>query len=243
MLRYVLGGKEALLRRALGRLLADEFLAIRREFVNAEPLRQVFDQIAQLPYLGWIRSGEIPYVIVRALKPKVVVETGVAAGLSTACILAALEQNGLGELHSIDLPNYERAYLSALSKEPSAILPKDKSPGFLVPEGLRSRWHLHLGNSCDLLPHLLSKLRTLNLFLHDSEHTYGTMIFEYETAWLHLEPGGILLSDDVGWNDAFPDFCQRYRLSPVYFWFPGLGGVAKPSSARTNPEASNETHP
>ena len=39
---------------------------------------------------------------VRALHPEVVVETGVAAGYTSAHIAAALEENGRGELHSID---------------------------------------------------------------------------------------------------------------------------------------------
>src|SRR5688500_12760767 len=45
------------------------------------------------------------YVIVRAAKPKVVVETGVASGISSAHILLALAANESGTLHSIDFPN------------------------------------------------------------------------------------------------------------------------------------------
>src|SRR5258705_3995242 len=39
------------------------------------------------------------YVIVRAMKPQVIVETGVASGISSAHILRALAANRLGMLH------------------------------------------------------------------------------------------------------------------------------------------------
>ncbi len=230
--KYALGGKEALLGRALARSLGSSVLSIRKEFATASgPLQQVLEEIAMLPYLGWTSASEVLYVAVRALKPLVVVETGVAAGLSSACILSALERNGVGELHSVDLPNAEKEYLPGLGVKPSAILPEGKSPGFLVPEILRSRWHLHLGDTRDVLPKLLSSLPGVSLFLHDSEHTYEAMMFEYETVWPHLRPGGILLSDEVSWNNAFPDFCRRYGLKPVYFWSTGLGGVIKSAPA------------
>ncbi|MBS7618991.1 hypothetical protein KEJ25_10485, partial [Candidatus Bathyarchaeota archaeon] len=44
------------------------------------------------------------YLIVRVLRPKYVVETGVSAGRSSAFILCGLCDNGEGELYSID-PN------------------------------------------------------------------------------------------------------------------------------------------
>ena len=103
---YVFGGKAALLKRSLARLLGSSLPDIRKEFATPTgPLREVFDEIAHLPYLGWTSAGEVLYAAVRARKPSVVVETGVAAGLSSACILAGLQRNGMGELYSIDLPN------------------------------------------------------------------------------------------------------------------------------------------
>lgn len=45
------------------------------------------------------------YLLIRAIKPAIVVETGVAAGISSSHILKALCDNGSGFLHSVDLPN------------------------------------------------------------------------------------------------------------------------------------------
>jgi hypothetical protein len=48
------------------------------------------------------------YAICRSLRPRCVVETGVAYGVTTSYLLAALEANGGGVLHSIDLPPLAR---------------------------------------------------------------------------------------------------------------------------------------
>lgn len=47
---------------------------------------------------------ETLYTIIRIRKPDIVVETGVAQGVSSTFILQALEDNGRGQLYSIDLP-------------------------------------------------------------------------------------------------------------------------------------------
>ena len=44
------------------------------------------------------------YALCRKLKPDVVVETGVASGVSSSYILCALHENEHGQLYSIDVP-------------------------------------------------------------------------------------------------------------------------------------------
>ena len=44
------------------------------------------------------------YTLSRSIKPGIVVETGVASGISSAYILRALDKNNHGKLFSIDLP-------------------------------------------------------------------------------------------------------------------------------------------
>lgn len=66
-----------------------------------------------------------------------------------------------------------------------------------------------------MLPSLLDELKKVDIFLHDSRHTYRTMMGEYTIVWPHLTEGGLLLSDDVVENDAFIDFAERVRITPV----------------------------
>ena len=73
---------------------------------------------------------------------------------------------------------------------------------------------------------LLKALGSIDAFLHDSEHIYETMMFEYETAWPFLRRGGLLLSDDVHWNRAFRDFVRKSG-SRRWMIFDGLGVAAK----------------
>jgi predicted O-methyltransferase YrrM len=167
------------------------------------------------------------YILVRILKPTYVVETGVAAGVSSAYILMGLEMNNKGELFSIDLPNYELEYFPKLGLKPVSIIPKERNVGFAIPPWLKHRWHLILGNSREILPKLLNELKTIDIFLHDSEHTYDHMMFEYREAWSHLKSGGLLLSDNVFMNRAFEDFAKEVKAKPILLYFAGWGAIVK----------------
>lgn len=145
------------------------------------------------------------YAAVRALRPVSAAETGVANGVSSLFILSAMERNGRGKLHSIDLPEAE------------GFIPAGREAGWLVEGGLRERWRLIIGDTRKLLPALLSELGGIDLFLHDSAHTEENMLFEYEVAWPRLNPGGILASDDTGFNRAFAGFASGTgRKSIIY---------------------------
>lgn len=156
------------------------------------------------------------YLLVRLVKPNHMVETGVSAGVSSAYILSAMEDNNRGRLHSIDLPPDN--------------LPKGKTVGWVVPNRLKNRWSLHIGNALGLLEPLLSDIGIIDCFVHDSLHTYDHMTWEFSTAWKYLRPGGLFLSHDVGANDAFFDFMSENSISwSSYRVFHVLGGFIKPS--------------
>jgi hypothetical protein len=139
--------------------------------------------------------GQLCYLACRYLRPSVVVETGVAHGVTSTYILKALEDNGHGALFSIDLP--------PLSVGAGNYV------GWFVPEDLRPRWNLNLGPAKRLLPEILDRVRTADLFVHDSLHTYRHMRWELETAISALRPGGIAVSDDIGQNRAFEELLAR----------------------------------
>ncbi len=139
--------------------------------------------------------GIVLYAVVRSLKPKTVIETGVQSGISSLYILRAIQANGWGVLESIDLPDrpIERV-------------------GEVVPNDMREKWHLHIGDSKSLLPKILDAIDSLDLFVHDSLHTYEHMTFEFENCYEYMGKGGIIVSHDILSNEAFDDFCRKYGL-------------------------------
>ena len=140
------------------------------------------------------------YVLCRALRPAVVLETGVAYGVSSSFITKALAMNGHGELHSVD-----RAPVRAGVED---------YIGALVPEQLRSRWTLHRGTSRRLLPDLLPELEGLSLFVHDSQHTYRNISWELRTVTPRLTRPAAVLVDDTAGNRAFEQWVEGSR--PAY---------------------------
>jgi len=165
------------------------------------------------------QNARFLYALVRAARPAIVVETGVCNGLSSAYLLKAMEKNGHGALHSIDLPN-------APTRGDARIIADPEQTGGLVPEALRARWSLVLGDASTELPRLLGRLGAIDVFLHDSRHTYEHMLWEYRTAWPALRPGGFLLSDDVHWSAAFADFMAETGR-PAHLVTAGQGAAHK----------------
>ena len=167
--------------------------------------------------IGYAEGGYL-YAIFRHLRPQAAVETGVANGFSTAFALLALDHNGEGRLHSVDLPrevgrDYEPG--TFFEGEGRAGIPSGSEPGWLIPPQLKERWTLLLGRTQDELPPLLERLGTIDSFMHDSEHSFDCMWFEFNEAWPHLRPGGVLLSDDVNSTEAFPRFAREQERAPV----------------------------
>jgi predicted O-methyltransferase YrrM len=134
---------------------------------------------------------------VRHLQPKSTLETGVARGVTTRMVLEAIALNGGGHLWSIDLP-----YLfdTSLHGQTAAA----------VPNGHRERWTYVRGSSRRRLRPLATELGEVDLFLHDSLHTVRNMLFEMETVWPRLRPGGLMVIDDVD-KSAFRDFVRKVR--------------------------------
>ena len=176
--------------------IVENFLS---EMEELETLNRMKLRVKELNWLGYFRAGPELFTLCRLIRPSIVVETGVGSGYSSTYILQALELNQHGSLISIDLPNANQAWR----------LPTGMSPGFLVPEILKKRWDLVLGDTKQALPSIMSRLGAIDMFFHDSEHTYNTMMFEFESCWQNLKQGGILISDDAIWNTAMLDFAKK----------------------------------
>ena len=131
--------------------------------------------------------------LVLHMNPEVVVETGVANGASTRRILSALSRNpGSGTLISCDID-------SRVATEELMANPRFE--------------FVEIGTTSDFSD-LVERLDKIDIFYHDSDHSYDHQLFEYSTVWEKLPDGGILVSDDINWSYAFLDFCVEVKRVP-----------------------------
>jgi hypothetical protein len=130
-------------------------------------------------------------------RPSVVVETGVARGVTSRIVLEALNRNNWGHLWSIDLPHPFEKHLHAQT-------------GAAVADSYRRRWSYIKGSSRRRLPSLLRSLVHVDLFIHDSLHTARNMRFEMQQALSALVPGGVMIVDDISTHQAFANFARDF---------------------------------
>jgi Methyltransferase domain len=151
---------------------------------------------------GWYSDAEISlcqavWCSVVHAKPRVVVETGVAHGVTSRLVLEALRFNGRGHLWSVDLPHPLDHNLHAQT-------------GAAVTESCRARWSYLEGSSRQRLPKLVADLGEVQLFIHDSLHTAKNTEFEMEQVSSVMPPGGVMLIDDIKSHDGFATFAARH---------------------------------
>jgi predicted O-methyltransferase YrrM len=156
------------------------------------------------PWLDFLR---VLHVLVRAHRPRVILETGVGpVGATSAFLLQALQLNGYGHLFSVDANRYQVAY--------------QVDAGRGIPDELKGRQTLVVAHAGRSLGRLVRQLPPIDLFLHDSDHSYANMLHEFTTIWPRLRSDGFLLSDDCN-NSAFDDFADRVRRVPAFVNYGG----------------------
>lgn len=219
-LLYLREGPNAVLESQVGGLIpcnGERIEVAYRELQGDDPLH-IYLQETQRRLARWLSwqciGAPTLYALTRILQPTIVVETGVANGVSSAFILSALKCNSKGHLYSIDLGDLQ-------------AVPEGRQTGWVVAEGLRNRWTLLLGNAKEMLPDLVEELPHVDLFLHDSDHSYDHMMWEFGVAWQHLSKAGLLLSDDIWMNNAFFDFGRLVGRKATPLFFTNIGGLRK----------------
>jgi len=153
--------------------------------------------------LGW-------YAFVRALKPKVVVETGVDRGHGALILCAALLRN-------------------AAEGKPGRYYGTDIDPraGWLLTGKYAEVGILLYGDSIESLKTLD---QTIDLFINDSDHSVEYEYREYQTIKSKLASNAVLLGDNSHTNDRLACFSEEtgrrflfFREEPDAHWYPGAG--------------------
>jgi Methyltransferase domain len=145
------------------------------------------------------------YALVRAVQPDHVVETGTQLGLGSCAIAAALLRNGHGGLTTIDI---------------------DPEAGYLISEP----WASVIDRRIDDSIKVLAGLRDVDMFIHDSLHTYDYETRELTAVEPSLRADAIILSDNAHESTALSDWAERssrhylfFKEQPHDHWWPGDG--------------------
>ncbi|MDL1914201.1 MAG: class I SAM-dependent methyltransferase [Bergeyella sp.] len=154
--------------------------------------------------MGGAGALEIIYYLCEYTRAEFVLETGVAYGWSSLAALLSLK-NRNGILYSSDMP-----YLGKKN---------DTFVGCVLPQELRKNWKLFRYADKESLPRIFREQNTFQLIHYDSDKSYNGRLWAYPLLWKHLEKQGILISDDIGDNAAFMEFCTTLNLIPTIIGF------------------------
>ena len=139
---------------------------------------------------------ELLKLLVGEIRPAIVIETGIANGISTKAILQAFQEYSLhqSKLFSFDV-DIRVATPVLLSNPQFSFIPVTS------PRSFRES---------------VNSISTVDLFYHDSDHSYSNQLMEYLAIWeiLNTEKG-VLVSDDINWSNAFLDFCKKVNRTPL----------------------------
>ncbi|MGI0132750.1 MAG: O-methyltransferase [Thermoplasmata archaeon] len=177
----------------------------RRDLVESGVPEVLLQRGVSLPFTRELPQGALLYLMVRALRPQRIVETGVGPGYSTAWLLAGLDANRHGELISLG-PGPSQGRASGVA---------EATVGQFVAPSLRSRWTLVLGNTVDRLGEILRQEGgRVDLFFYDNGPEVNRARFELRAAWSALSPHGHLLAHHVDANTAWTEICRLQGLAP-----------------------------
>jgi len=154
-----------------------------------------------LPYPSWFNSdisfAELTLALTRAVRPANAVEVGVGYGVTSALVLAALEDVPNARLVSIDLPPLADA--------------DGRWTGMAVDPERRAAWTLLRGSSRRLLPAVLPPMGRVDLFVSDSANVASLQRFELQQVLPYLQ--GVAVFNNV--SPKVADFLRTVAVSDV----------------------------
>lgn len=156
--------------------------------------------------MGGAGALEIIYYACEFAKAKNVAETGVAYGWSSLAALLSLEKRD-GNLYSSDMP-----YLQQNG---------DGFVGIVIPQNLKKYWKLFRFADRESLPKIFAEQQVFDVVHYDSDKSYDGRMWAYQLLYQYLRTGGVFISDDIGDNSAYQDFCEKNKIETLVVEFEG----------------------
>ncbi|OAP40011.1 hypothetical protein AU381_10760 [Sinorhizobium glycinis] len=161
------------------------------------------------------------YAVVRLMKPRIVVETGVDKGLGSIILCAALRRN-------------------KASGSPGHYYGTDINPeaGWLLTPPYSEHGDILIGDSIETLK---TFSETIDVFINDSDHSSSYEKLEYETISNKINEHSIIIGDNSGETDELAKFAESterlfllFKENPKNHWFGGGGAGFCFSSRASN---------
>lgn len=81
---------------------------------------------------------------------------------------------------------------------------------------------IHKGDSHREIPKIKEHI---DLYIHDSEHSFRFIRKEMALVWSKLSKNGIIIADDLDWSNGFFSFCVEKKLYPLIITDNGKSGL------------------
>lgn len=177
------------------------------ETLFPEELKVALQKEKECPIkMGGAGALELIYHACEFTQATKTVETGVAYGWSSFAALLSLSKRN-GTLYSSDMP-----YLGQDG---------DQYVGYIVPNDLKTNWRLFRHADKESLPKIFSEVNLMDVVHYDSDKSYEGRIWAYKQLYKHLRNGGVFISDDIGDNSAYQDFCAEMNIDSTIVEFEG----------------------
>ena len=147
----------------------------------------------------------------RKFCPKIIVETGVAAGWSSLSILRALHKNRVGKLFSSDFP-----YFRIKNPEQFIGIVAQNEPNL-------EHWVLDIRGDDIALPEFAKRLAdfSIDLFHYDSDKSYSGRAKALQVMKNKFSENAIIIFDDIQDNLHFFDFVTNRNVNFTVLKFEG----------------------
>ena len=183
-----------------------EDLYLRRHLIEAHK-ESNYPKDTKIEYgrrIGW-------YVFVRALKPRLIIETGVHNGVGACILSAALIRNNsegfIGRYIGTEIDKNMGQFLKGPYKEFGSIV---------------------YGDSIETLKRIDDQI---DLFINDSDHSSNYEFLEYQAISNKLSNNAVILGDNSHVTNSLMQFSKEtkrdflfFQEKPLDHWYPG-GGI------------------
>lgn len=159
-------------------------------YKNGEDAFKSDNEVRLARRVGW-------YAIIRIVKPRLVIETGVDKGLGSCVIAAALLRN--------KAEGYEGKYYGT-DINPSA--------GFLFQEPYSQMGKILYGDSIESLKKISEPI---DVFINDSDHSENYEAQEYEIIKNNLSDSSYIIADNAHCNTKLHEFALKTDRKFLYF--------------------------